>query len=76
MTSNSCDEFPIAPVILGNLTILKEGLRLSTGLTVTLLAKPGELVKLSSPEARNSLSAIPFHVEPDGAAVFQLDDGG
>jgi hypothetical protein len=76
MTSNSCDEFPIAPVSLGNLTILEEGLRLSTGLTVTLLAKAGELVKLSSPEARNSLSAIPFHVEPDGAAVFQLDDGG
>jgi hypothetical protein len=40
------------------------------------LATTGKLVELSSPEAPDNLSTIPFHAEPDGAAVFELEDGG
>lgn len=67
---------PKDPFIPGELTIKQEGLRLSTGLTVKVLAAAGDPVKFTSPERASKESTIPFHAEPDGAAVFELDDGG
>jgi len=64
------------PFIPGKLSIQQEGLRLSTGLTVKVLARAGQLVQFTSPERRTPKSTIPFHAEPDGAAVYGLADGG
>lgn len=82
LTYQKCTGFPAEPslnpnpFIPGDLSIDQEGLRLSTGLTVKVLAKTGQPVTLTSPERQGPTSTIPFHKEPDGAAVFELDDGG
>lgn len=72
--------FPVStstePFLPGQLSIKQEGLRLSTGLTVKILAKAGQPVTFTSSERRTQKSDIPFHAEPDGAAVYELDDGG
>lgn len=47
------------------------GIRLSTGMTVRVVARANEKVRL----ANNALSSIPFHTLPDGAAVFPLSTG-
>lgn len=62
--------------ILGKLNIRERGVRLSQGLTTKVLARAGKKVPLTSPEASSSKSSIRFHGEPDGAAIFELDDGG
>jgi len=49
---------------------------LSRGLTIELVARSGEPVKFSSPDAGSSASMLPFYTNPDGAAVFPMDDGG
>jgi hypothetical protein len=41
-----------------------------------VLARAGEPVEFTSPERASPKSSIDFHGEPDGAAVFELDDGG
>lgn len=64
------------PFVPGNLTNIEEGLLLSSGLTVKVLARTGQPIDLTSPERLSTKSTIPFHAEPDGAAVFELDDGG
>lgn len=75
-TSTSKVPQTLDPFVPGELTIKQEGLRLSTGLKVTVLARAGEPVKFTSPDRLSRESSIRFHAEPDGAAVFELDDGG
>jgi hypothetical protein len=85
LEKGSCDESDLVegipldyPYIPGDLSMYDEaaGLRLSTGLTARVLAKAGSPVNLTSTEALNTRSGIPFLEEPDGAATFQLEDGG
>lgn len=45
-------------------------------LTIKVLARKGEPLEFTNPQARSCESAIAFHVEPNGAAVFALGDGG
>jgi hypothetical protein len=62
-----CDEFDgkdLNPFVPGELTVLEEGLLLSTGLILTLLATAGEFVELSSLETPDNLWTISFHAEP------------
>jgi uncharacterized protein len=61
---------------LGNLTSVKDGLRLSQGLTARIVAQTGKNVLFTSPEATRSASMLTFHANPDGADVFALPDGG
>jgi len=75
---------PIAPApttpteefVLGELTKRFEGIRLSQGLTARVVANSGEFIDYKSNEAGSVRSSIPFHLNPDGAAVFGLKDGG
>jgi hypothetical protein len=62
--------------LLGDLAAQNYGIRLSGGLSLRLIARAGEPVKLTSPDAQHSKSSLPFHTAPDGAHVFELDDGG
>lgn len=55
----------------GDLTVLKAGLRLSTGLDVRVIATKGQRVQF----ANGGQSTANFHVDPDGAAVFLKNDG-
>lgn len=75
-TSTHTPTTTLEPFVPGNLTIRQEGLHLSEGLTVKVLARAGELVEFTSDERSRDMSTIPFHAEPDGAAVFELEDGG
>jgi len=71
-----CYKFNKIPFLLGTLVVGSYGLAVSQGLDVELVASSGQLVTFTSPEATRSRSKIPFHLEPDGAAVFALDSGG
>jgi Bacterial protein of unknown function (DUF839) len=68
----------IYPYVPGELTVYDEatGLRLATGLSVRQIARSGEKVIFGSMLANQSMSSLPFHVEPDGAAVVATTDGG
>ena len=69
-----CYRFEEIPYVLGKLNHADLGISLSQGLGIELIAKSGAPIRFSSPEAASSSSSIPFHDEPDGAAVFELDD--
>ena len=61
----------------GKLNIVKEGLLLSQGLDVKLIATSGEPVTYYNGGGggnNNNKSSIPFHGRPDGAAIFKVDD--
>lgn len=60
---------------LGDLTLNAFGLKLSTGLSARIIAKAGQKVPFTSPERNSERSNRQFHTNPDGAAVFELDDG-
>ena len=66
------------PYIPGELSVndTATGLLLSSGLSVRQLAKTGEPISFGGVLASQNMSAIPFHMEPDGAAVVATDDGG
>ena len=49
-----------------------DGIRLSSGLTATIIARQGERVTLTS----GGRSRLSFHRKPDGADIFVLPDGG
>ena len=51
-------------------------LRLSQGLSATLIAESGEKVQYTSPEANTTQSTLSFHFAADGADVFALPGGG
>ena len=51
-------------------------LRLSQGLTATLIAESGKKVPYTSPEANVSQSTLSFHFSADGADIFSLPGGG
>ena len=61
---------------LGKITVDSLGLRLSTGLSAKILARAGEPMAFTSPERKSTNSLLPFHTNPDAAAVFPLKDGG
>ena len=61
---------------LGQITVDSLGLRLSTGLSAKILARAGEPMLFTSPERKSINSLLKFHTNPDGAAVFPLEDGG
>ena len=65
-----------APYRLGTLTAARDGLRLSQGLTGKIIARTGQRVTYTSPQANTTTSTINFHSLPDGADVFALPDGG
>lgn len=67
---------PNTGFVLGKLTERFEGLRLSQGLTARVVANSGEFIEFTSREAGSARSSTPFHLNPDGAAVFELKDGG
>jgi hypothetical protein len=54
----------------GELTVVKNGLRLSTGLDVRTIATKSRPV----PYANGGQSSVNFHINPDGAAVFMKND--
>jgi len=60
----------------GQLTTKAAGIRLSTGLKVKVLARTGQRIRFDSPEASTAISDLTFHANPDGAAVFPMQDGG
>ena len=53
------------------MTVPSLGIRLSTGMTVRVLARANQKVLLTN----GTMSSIPFHSMPDGAAVFSLPNG-
>ena len=63
-----------------NLGVLKDlnsdNIRLSEGLTGTIVARSGEAVVYSSSEVTDAESTLNFHWNADGADVFALSDGG
>jgi hypothetical protein len=67
---------PTPSFALGELTVSNLGLRLSEGLSVKIIARFGQRVPLTSPQSNSNLSNLKFHGNPDGAGVFELDDGG
>jgi uncharacterized protein len=67
---------PVTKFVLGSLTAQKDGIRLSQGLTARIIAKTGEFVRYTSPDATASTSSGRFHAIPDGAGIFALSDGG
>lgn len=78
--SNQCNTFSAlqstASYEMGSLDAEEYGIRLSHGLTIRLLAETGKTLDLTSPDGEESKSSLPFHIEPDGAHAFELDDGG
>jgi hypothetical protein len=60
---------------LGNLASVSHGVQFSQGLTARIIARFGEPVNLWGTEAANTTSSRPFHKNPDGAAVYELEDG-
>ena len=54
----------------GELIVQENGMILSKGLKSRLLAKTGQKVEYHNGET----SDIPFHIRPDGAAVFPVPD--
>jgi hypothetical protein len=73
---SKCFRFENIPFALGNLTLFENGMALSRGLTIDVLATSGRQISFTSPQATSPASAIPFHYAPDGAAVIPDDDGG
>lgn len=71
-----CFTFEEIPFQLGELSGLQDGIRVSQGLSLEIIARTNETVPFTSPEASTTESVIPFHMEPDGATVFSLNDGG
>ena len=65
----------IYPYIPGELSTYdsKTGLLLSSGLSVRQLAKTGEPVVFESEQAHQQTSSVPFHKEPDGAAIVATE---
>ena len=57
--------------IPGDLTIIENGLLLSTGLSARIIATTGTFVSY----ADGSVSQKRFHTYPDGAAVFPITSG-
>jgi Bacterial protein of unknown function (DUF839) len=60
----------VSAYIPGELTVFKEGLRLSTGLDVRKIAIKDQPVQY----ANGGKSSVNFHANPDGAAVFLKND--
>jgi secreted PhoX family phosphatase len=54
------------------------GIRISTGLSVRMIAKANQLVRLTARGRAGDYSNLTFHSMPDGADVFPTgdDDGG
>jgi uncharacterized protein len=75
-TSAPVPTAPVVQFVLGTLTSQKDGIRLSQGLTARIIAQAGQNVQYTSPEAAQSASTLKFHNLPDGADIFELDDGG
>ena len=73
---------PVAPIpaatpfSLGVLAPAKDGLKLSKGLSAKIIARTGQKVSYTSPEATSSTSTQNFHSLPDGADTFALPNGG
>ena len=55
----------------GNLSVSQNGLQLSKGLKSKIVATSGNLVAYTNGETSDN----PFHMHPDGAAVFQDPSG-
>ena len=70
----------VAPVAktfqLGTLTAAVNNLRLSQGLSAKIIARSGQRVAYTSPEATTTQSTLNFHANADGADVFALSNGG
>lgn len=68
----------VYPYVPGELSVYDSdtGLLLASGLSARQIAKTGEPVVFGSAIAAQNASSIPFHREPDGAAVVATDDGG
>ena len=79
-STNSCSPFlesdSLESFQLGRLVTKQYGIRVSQGLQIRLIARTGDLVSMTSPDAPSPTSKLPFHIEPDGAHIFALDDGG
>lgn len=71
-----CYDFGHLKYELGNLVMKEEGMALSQGLSIEILAVTGQAMSFTSPEATSPQASIPFHDQPDGAAVFERSDGG
>ena len=68
---------PVASLQLGKLKAVdKNSLRLSEGLTATLIAESGKKVPYTSPQKTSTESTLNFHRSADGADIFALPDGG
>ena len=68
---------PVAKLQLGALMpVNSNSLRLSQGLTATLIAESSKKVQYTSPQAIGTQSTLNFHESPDGADIFSLPDGG
>jgi len=67
----NCYEFGEVKYTLGLLDHVEYGISLSRGLSIERIAEKGKHVQF----ANRALSSMPFHDEPDGAAIFELEDG-
>lgn len=68
---------PAAKLQLGKLQAVdKNSLRLSEGLTATLIAESNKKIPYTSPQRTATESTLSFHRAADGADIFALPDGG
>ena len=69
---------PVAAKLqLGELKpVNSNSLRLSQGLSATLIAEAGKKVQYKSPQANVTQSTLNFHFSADGADIFSLPNGG
>jgi hypothetical protein len=68
----------IFPYVAGDLSEfnIETGIRVSTGLKIREIARSGNAVPLTSSETDETISALEFHIEPNGGGSFPLEDGG
>ena len=70
-------EAPNTNLRLGALKVTDgNNLRLSQGLTATVIARVNTKVQYTSPESTATESTLNFHANADGADIFALPDGG
>ena len=68
---------PVAKLQLGALMpVNSNSLRLSKGLSATLIAESSKKVQYTSPQANGTQSTLNFHSSADGADIFSLPNGG
>jgi uncharacterized protein len=73
---NQESNYTLGRLVDTNETTDGDGIRISQGLSATIIARSGQRVSYTSRSATKTVSALPFHKKPDGADIFSLGDDG